>query len=419
MNRKEIKDLLHSLEAMKQQVKPDQDWKQSNREFLLSEIKTDVAERSIGWKENTKLLIKQFLPTDAIRLLRGPAIAVFGIIFIAMGGSIASVSASDRSLPGDLLYPIKLAAEQTRLVFTTNKTDKLRLKTEFVERRVEEIKTVAASDDLNKPEKVKAAAENIKRDLNTVKTQLQEVRQVSAKEGLEAAKLVDQKSAEIAQDLKEVKESSPSGDVKKTLSEAQSAAANTGVVAVEVMIDTKNMQNSEVENQVSDAELTQSIKDSIQKKITELESVIAEMSEKLTQSAMQEEMIAASATDTSTSSSTADVAATSTNDGTIPAVDPAQSIASATEALNQAKALLEEGKLDQAKDKLVEASKAAAAAAEVLAASAESESADPATEPTPEPATSTESGTTGTQSTTTGDGTSATGTHSSNNEPTS
>lgn len=366
MNRKELKALTQALEAMKEQVRPDAGWKQSNRELLLSEVKSSVT-RTAGWRDGVKSFAKQFLPTEVLQLVRGPVVAVVSIIIVALGGSIASVSASERSLPGDLLYPIKIVAEQTRLVFTTNKSSKLKLKTEFVERRVSEIKTVAASDDNQKPEKVKAAAENIKRDLNTVKNQLQEVKSVSTKDSVEAAKLVDKKSVEIAKELKDVKEGT-TGEVKKTVAEAEVAAVNTSVKAVEVLIEAK--KNPEVEEHVSDEELTQSIKD----KVENLEKGIAATAEKLN--------VDVGSTGTATSSTV--VTATTTTEGTQP-------IEAATESLNEAKALLQENKLDEVPDKLIEAVKAAADA-EIAADTVDVPTEEPVDDPDAGAASSTSSG---------------------------
>ena len=68
------------------------------------------------------------------------AIASFLIIAL-LGTGVATVSASDDAVPGDILFPVDLAVEKIKLAFSRgNKKDTLRIA--FAEERLHEVKFV-------------------------------------------------------------------------------------------------------------------------------------------------------------------------------------------------------------------------------------------------------------------------------------
>ncbi|MCP6719300.1 MAG: hypothetical protein KJI71_03655 [Patescibacteria group bacterium] len=71
--------------------------------------------------------------------------AAFSIVAL-IGGSAATVAASDNAKPGDILYSIDIAAEKIQLVFSTSKKkDDLRIK--FAKERIKEVKIVLSFSD--------------------------------------------------------------------------------------------------------------------------------------------------------------------------------------------------------------------------------------------------------------------------------
>ena len=83
------------------------------------------------------------------------AIAVVLLLFVAGGSTVA---ASNDSLPGDLLYPVKTGVEQVRMWFATTDTGKARLHAQFANRRIEEIIRIIEKD---KPDKVPGLVERL------------------------------------------------------------------------------------------------------------------------------------------------------------------------------------------------------------------------------------------------------------------
>jgi hypothetical protein len=71
------------------------------------------------------------------------------VILVAGGGTVAA--ASD-SLPGETLYPVKLATERVQLAFTFSDVGKAKLHAKFAGRRVEEMARIVERGDLERVE---------------------------------------------------------------------------------------------------------------------------------------------------------------------------------------------------------------------------------------------------------------------------
>lgn len=341
MTKRELLAKLRTVRTAERGIQPDPAWVLRTRETLLLEI--NQLEKTPSIQVDRQLVqsrpwAQRYIPTSFGRILRGPAVSIASIAGIVLTSSIASVSAADQSVPGDWLFPVKLATEQTRLAFTTDKSEKLKLKTEFVGRRVDEIKTIATTEVTKKEERMKEAADLLKRDLDTVSNQLNEVKtEKSTSEVVEAAKLVDQKSDEIVTGLKEVKSTLPQ-ELKTSVTQAEAAVVSTGVKAVGVLIDVK--QESGDDSNVSDEELVQSISGKVQG----LEASLAD--------ANQQYLGATTGT--------------------------TLSLGTASTTLQKAKTLLQENRLDEVAPQLIQAVNAVAQAESDVAAQT-TPSADPAT----------------------------------------
>jgi hypothetical protein len=189
-------------------------------------------------KSAIKEWIKFFAPIFAVnKWVRTPVFAVMVVVVAIFGGSLLSVSAAEKALPGDLLYSVKLATEQARIALAKNPQDKVKLKTEFTERRVDEMKQVVASPTTNRADKVIQTAETLKRDLHTIKQQLGDLQSQTSPETVkETAKIVDEKTNAVVQALQQSKDAmTPEEKIKVT--EAQVAASDTSVKAIEVLVD--------------------------------------------------------------------------------------------------------------------------------------------------------------------------------------
>ena len=71
------------------------------------------------------------------------------VLVMLLGGTSGTVYAAQGSMPGQVLYSVKLLSEDLRLSLTSNPQAELKLISELVNRRVEEIDfLVAAGDDV-------------------------------------------------------------------------------------------------------------------------------------------------------------------------------------------------------------------------------------------------------------------------------
>lgn len=253
----ELQQRIRALRSAERRFEPDAAWVRSTRGALLKSVSASLPTEPVRTHHKVSHFFRHFVPPQFTQLVRGPVIATVAMIVAALGGSVASVSAAEQSLPGDFLYSLKLATEQARLAFTATKEDKLKLKIEFTTRRGDELKTVAKSDVPEKPARVVQAAEILKRDLDTVKKQLEDVKaDAPTKNVVAVAKLVDQTTGQIVQQLQDTK-SDVSAETKEKLTEAQVVAADTGVKALEVLVE-KHQQSNDV---LGAPEVVQAIQD--------------------------------------------------------------------------------------------------------------------------------------------------------------
>ena len=341
MSSREFTHSLKDLKKVASGIRPDPAWVSRTRSAIVMRARKDLVE------QEAVSTARYFFPSALVAAVRGPAMALASVVLVILGGSIASVRAAENSLPGDLLYPVKIAAEQTQIMLARSDTDKLSLKAEFVGRRVDEMKVIAASDTPEKDARIQQAAEGLKRDLDTVKNQLHDVASdAPPAQVAEAAKLIDQKSAELAVALKDVK-SGMSDSAKTTVTEAEVAAASAGVRAVQVLISTHNVPA--VKEMMSDEELL----GVIQNRIHGMETGITDATQKILDTngtSTEKNLMIGSATGTLSVPKTA---TTSTKESF-------DQITSARTTLAETKQLVAENNLGALSDKLSEAAKAVA-----------------------------------------------------------
>ena len=96
---------------------------------------TDLSNRQAGWlKKEKRIMIGQFVTIAAL------------ILGLLGGTGAATVYASQSSLPGEALYPVKTWSEDVRMDWTTDTQDKLALSLDLTDERLEEIQQLSAQD---------------------------------------------------------------------------------------------------------------------------------------------------------------------------------------------------------------------------------------------------------------------------------
>ncbi len=230
---RDLERRIRNLRTAPDRIVPDAAWVRDTRETLLMQVRNTLPAARPSVREQFGGVMQLFSEFQIGSFVRKPVMAVAFLIVCMAGGSIFSVSAAEHPLPGDLFYGLKLVTEQARLAFTSTTDEKLKLKTEFTERRVDELQRSVADEAYR--EQVPQVAEMLKRDLGTLKEQLSDVmEQSSSAKVVEAAKLIDQKTNAVINALQETK-SQLSPEAKEKVTEAQSAASDVGIQAIEVL----------------------------------------------------------------------------------------------------------------------------------------------------------------------------------------
>lgn len=162
------KELIQKLEGLKS-IKPSQDWKQSNRAILYSQISNN----SSKVKFSVMSLVREFFSQ--------PSFALFAVLAIVIFGSIFSFGAV-QTKPGDSLYIAKLISERAQLAITFDEVKKNKLNIKFAHERAKEIARVLSGtdysneEDLDEKEKLQ---QDFKKEIDTVRQKINDIKVAS------------------------------------------------------------------------------------------------------------------------------------------------------------------------------------------------------------------------------------------------
>lgn len=212
-------DNYHFIQKIKglKQIQPSDNWQADLRQKLLIEKRTqDLLCQDFDLRTSATWGLFSFLKGfSQPRMLLRPVFA-FLIILGLFGFSLAGLAiASQKSLPGDWLYVMKTASEQTRLVLTKDIGNKAKIQAEFTEKRIEELNQVInqsvdseKSVDLEKKEeKTELAVNRLHQQLISLKDQLPKIeKKIEPNKALAIAETVIEKSNKAEQILNEAKE---------------------------------------------------------------------------------------------------------------------------------------------------------------------------------------------------------------------
>lgn len=251
---------------------PRTEWVTRNREILLSQIRAqgsqlDLAPASLGWLAR----VEQSFATVPFRV----ATMVAAVVVVALGMSVTTVWAN-QSLPGDLLYPVKLTTERVQVSLTTNDEARAKLAAEFAGKRVDELQALTRLSG-DQPATVAAAVQttlaNYQKNLTEVHSTLTTLRASHSDSAAQTAALVNDRLAASSAKLEEVKRSvSPAGasDVAAALA-ASDAASDT---ALAILLE-------RIQNDPTGA-VNRELRDAVVKSIAALEQKATTLNSQLT-----------------------------------------------------------------------------------------------------------------------------------------
>jgi hypothetical protein len=252
------KELFGQLKSLKK-IEPRQDWKQSGRELLLSQIKSQRQKLEPRLSVSSIIFI-EFKKLTAFTLR--PAGVVIVISTLAMGSGIVTVNAAFSSLPGDTLYPVKITAERVQLSLKLDEKDKMTMEMELAGKRIEELKKVKNSNESSaRDAKIKIPLQRFTEELGSINNRLDNLKKTgNAADVVNLAVIVDDMTESYTSALEATKKEMPSS-TKDTIKEALAASEKTNNNAVSIIIDNHNQAN----NKDAKDDLVKKVEDRINK----------------------------------------------------------------------------------------------------------------------------------------------------------
>ncbi len=233
----DIRQQLTELKKTESQVNPSKNWKQNTRSFLLDRITSEkevVETKKISrWQSFEQLSI--FFVPKPVRNLARVAFTFVLVIGVTAGGWLTGVSASYNSLPGDVLYGVKLATEKTKVAMakaTGNQAAEIGLNLDHASRRVEDMKKVAEN-----PEHVAQAANSFQKNVEEVNTGLKNVQQTDPNKAAELAKEVTEKIDSLSIELSAVtgEPTAQNSEVIKQVAESEKVIKDAELQAITIV----------------------------------------------------------------------------------------------------------------------------------------------------------------------------------------
>src|SRR3990170_4412385 len=121
------------LSAHRQALEPRPGFVTASRRRLMTQLQQEQRQVPLTWREH----LQQFWSAQKL----APVAFVF-ILLLSLFVSGTIVSASQKSLPGDNLYAVKLTLEQLALATSLDQASDAKLQIQFVEERLEEVRAL-------------------------------------------------------------------------------------------------------------------------------------------------------------------------------------------------------------------------------------------------------------------------------------
>lgn len=220
-------------------IKPNPDWLKNQRNILLSEIlqsgkKTRFPRLSARqvWSDLPGFLFPVFKP-----------VLVFGVVLgLIFGGGFFTVQAAKTALPGDLLYPVKIAVENARLKVSSQE-NKPKFQAELINIRIQEITQIIEGTDnpATKKEQITKTVDKLQAQVVSAKAGLDRIKQAEPQKVVDTVNAVSETSAQSEKALIEAKEKIVEGlkdeesqDVVSAIDAAVKGIKETSTLAAEI-----------------------------------------------------------------------------------------------------------------------------------------------------------------------------------------
>lgn len=222
--------IISKIKELKE-IKPSQEWLFSFREQLADQA--EIRQKA-GF----------FNIFEAFSFQFKPAYAALGVLMVILGGPVALAKMAKSSLPGDILFPIKLVSEKIQLKITTNSAKKSQLEAEIFSERVKELSFVLSNPIVGGDQsRVETAANEVQKQLVSAKAQLN----IADKnvDTVAVARTVGKQAAKAQQVLRiSLSAKSASNGVSEKITEVSEIADKTEMKALEILVNNADKVDS-------------------------------------------------------------------------------------------------------------------------------------------------------------------------------
>lgn len=160
-----MKEIIKKISVLKS-IKADEGFKFDLRKKVLAEIGPVTTVSVVRRYQVQGMSTLQFMRSNFTNMIL-PLL----IIVSLLGGGAGATYASQSSLPGEVLYPVKLVTERAQVALTVDDAREAALHLKFSSKRLEEVEELA-HEGKKDPKLVKLAVENYKTELVQAQTVL-------------------------------------------------------------------------------------------------------------------------------------------------------------------------------------------------------------------------------------------------------
>ncbi len=261
MSDRKLEAQLKSLSTKRAGGSPDAQWLLSARETLMMQTGNTVGGAARARSNGFIAFFQIFAPANLGKIAAVPALVLALMVGANLGAS-AVVAAASHTLPGDMLYDVKLAAENFTLKFT-GASSRITRRLDVAARRMDEMVRLSSGVDKDKNQKIERVAALFADTMTVISVDLDKLEAQDAQAALRSAVLVDAK-ADAFQNL--IVDSHLRNRSEFRLAQASLDLASVG--ALELMVEKRDVAM----NVIQDAELTSTVGRGIQRFVTTTES---------------------------------------------------------------------------------------------------------------------------------------------------
>jgi len=275
------KTLKHSTSG----INADQEWKNTTREMLLSQIRT-----SSPWKESSTQTHSKFGSLFDIvfaRYVLKPVAVAMLAITVVFSTAFGTVQAAQASLPGETLYPVKLGIEQAQVSLAFSEERKTELEMSFADVRLHEVVEIIQTEQQEEEEvddiniNIKTAIIGFSEKMDSVQKRLEKIEQEETSEEvvLEISGLVNEKTLVLEENLLEIKEKIIEESTQPEVVEP--VAVDSEAIEEDFSGEVQEEQEEVVENEEQEEVQEEVVEDAIAQDLVAEETVSEESDELL------------------------------------------------------------------------------------------------------------------------------------------